>query len=148
MNDSGSHLLDILLWMTGLEPDGVTAYIDNLDTEVDINSALSVKFTNGAIGNISVLGNSPSFREDIEIWGSKAAVHYYNGDLTYICAGVPEPFQPTGLPYRSNPDQNFIDAILGRDEVQAPAICGLRVVQLTQAAWESARACQPVKVKH
>ncbi len=148
LSDSGSHLLDILLWMTGLEPDGVTAYIDNLDTEVDINSALSVKFTNGAIGNISVLGNSPSFREDIEIWGSKAAVHYYNGDLTYICAGVPEPFQPTGLPYRSNPDQNFIDAILGKDEVQAPAICGLRVAQLTQAAWEAARTGQPVKVKH
>ncbi|MCD6169615.1 MAG: Gfo/Idh/MocA family oxidoreductase [Candidatus Latescibacteria bacterium] len=149
LNDSGSHLLDILLWMTGLEPEEVTAYIDCLDTEVDINSALSVRFTNGAIGNISVVGNSPgAFREGIEIWGSKAAVHYYNGELTYICAGASEPFQPTGLPYRSNPDQNFIDAILGRDEVQAPAICGLRVAQLTQAAWESARTGQPVKVRH
>jgi predicted dehydrogenase len=45
-----------------------------------------------------------------------------------------------------SPDRNFIDAIRGRDEVQVPPICGLRVIELTEAAWESARTGQPAKV--
>ena len=40
-----------------------------------------------------------------------------------------------------------VDAILGRDEVQVPPECGLRVIELTEAAWESARTGQPAKVK-
>ena len=47
-----------------------------------------------------------------------------------------------------SPDQNFVDAILGRDEVQVPPVCGLRVIQLTEAAWESAeKNGRPVRVK-
>jgi predicted dehydrogenase len=40
-----------------------------------------------------------------------------------------------------------VDAILGRDEVQIPPICGLRVIELTEAAWKSAESGRPVKVK-
>jgi hypothetical protein len=36
------------------------------------------------------------------------------------------------------PDQNFIDAVLGRAEVLAPFECGLDVVRLTRACYESA----------
>jgi len=149
LNDSGSHLVDIILWMTGLEPAEVQAYSENFEAEVDINSALSVRFTNGALCNFSVVGNSPvrGMWEDITIWGSKAVVYVRNGKVTYKVAGSDEALEPTGLPGASNPDRNFVDAILGRDEVQVPARCGLRVIQLTEAAWESARTGAPVKVK-
>ena len=50
------------------------------------------------------------------------------------------------LPGAGSPDRNFFDAILGRDEVQVPPECGLRVIELTEAAWESARTGAPVKV--
>ena len=56
LNDSGSHLLDIVLWMTGLEVEQVHAYMENFESEVDINSALSLRFRNGALGNVSVVG--------------------------------------------------------------------------------------------
>ena len=58
--------------------------MENVDSEVDINSALSVRFSNGVIGNISVVGNSPAagIWEDITIWGSKAVVYLRNGHLT------------------------------------------------------------------
>ncbi|MDE2724587.1 MAG: Gfo/Idh/MocA family oxidoreductase [Gemmatimonadota bacterium] len=36
LNDSGSHLLDIVLWMVDQAPTRVSAFMDNLDTEVDI----------------------------------------------------------------------------------------------------------------
>ena len=147
LNDSGSHLLDVLLWMTGLEVDEIQAYIENFESEVDINSALTARFTNGALGNISVVGNSPAsgMWEDITIWGTKAAVYMRNGQMTYKTGG--DASEPTGLPGAQSPDRNFIDAILGRDEVQVPPECGLRVIELTEAAWESARTGAPVKVK-
>jgi len=58
--DAGSHLLDIILWTTGTRATEVLAYVDNLGSPVDINSALAVKLDNGAEASISIVGNSPS----------------------------------------------------------------------------------------
>jgi predicted dehydrogenase len=149
LNDSGSHLLDILLWMTGLEVEEVQAFQQNFDSEVDINSALSLRFRNGALGNISVVGNSPAggMWEDLTIWGSKAAVYLRNGQLTYKTALSNEAHTPANLPGGTTPDRNFADAVLGRDTVQVPPVCGLRVIELTEAAWESARSGKPARVR-
>ena len=59
INDSGSHLLDILLWMTGLTVAEVAAFMDNSETPVDINSAISIRFTNGAHGQYLHHGRRP-----------------------------------------------------------------------------------------
>ena len=148
LNDSGSHLLDVVLWMTGLAVEEVQAWMENFDTEVDVNSAMTLRFRGGALGNLSVVGNAPTggIWEDITIWGSKAAVYIRNGRLTYKRAGHGDAWEPSGLPGAGSPDRNFFDAILGRDEVQVPPECGLRVIELTEAAWESARTGAPVKV--
>lgn len=149
LNDSGSHLLDIILWMTDLKVDEVSAFMEYFDSEVDINSTLSLKFTNGALGNLSIVGNGPrGMWEDITIWGSRGAVYSRNGKITCQFEGGQEAFEPQGLPTRfGSPDRNFVDAVLGRDEVQVPPVCGLRVIELTEAAWASARqGGKPVKV--
>ena len=41
LNDSGSHLLDAALWMTQVQPKEVFAFVDKLDTEVDIVSSIA-----------------------------------------------------------------------------------------------------------
>jgi predicted dehydrogenase len=41
--DSGSHLLDTLLWTTRTTPTAVLAEIDRMDAAVDVNAALSVR---------------------------------------------------------------------------------------------------------
>ena len=149
LNDSGSHLLDIALWMTGLEVAEVQAYMEYFDSEVDINSALSLRFRNGALGTIAVVGNSPTggIWEDITIWGTKAVVYMRQGQIFYKTQHSNEVYEVNNLPGSTTPDQNFIDAILGRDQVQVPPECGLRVIELTEAAWASAASGQPVKVK-
>ncbi|HLK58009.1 MAG TPA: Gfo/Idh/MocA family oxidoreductase [Chthonomonadaceae bacterium] len=148
LNDSGSHMLAILLFVTGLEVDKVFGFIENLGAAVDINSALSLKFTNGAIGNISVVGNGPSWYEDITIWCSKGAFYMRNGKLE-VSDAVGKRHTPTAeeLPKGSNPDDNFIAAILGKEEVGSPAIWGLRVIELTEPAWKSAASGQPSAVE-
>ena len=149
LNDSGSHLLDIVLWMVDQAPVEVSARMEFFDAEVDINTSMSVIFENGAIANFSVVGNGPGpgMWEDITIWGSQGAIYSRNGKLTCKYGG--DPVEVNELPGRfSSPDHNFVDAVLGRDAIQVPALCGLRVIQLTEAAWESAEnGGTPVAVK-
>ena len=145
LNDSGSHLIDIILWTTGLAVDEVFGYIDNCDTPVDINSALTLKFKNGAQGTVSVVGDAPCFYEDFTIWGEDGVLFYRNGQLSQ-CSGDGKISQPEELPEGGNPDKNLIDAIFGRDIVWTPPICGLRVIELTEAAWKSAASGKAYKV--
>ena len=139
LNDSGSHLLAVLLFVTGLSVEKVSGFIDNLTVPVDINSALSMKFVGGAQGNISVVGNAPMFHEDITIWCDQAVFFLRNGKLEVWEEGGKK-ITPTAedLPKGSDPDVNFINAILGKEAVGSPAIWGLRVIELTEAAWKSA----------
>lgn len=145
LNDSGSHLLDIILWMTGQSPREVFAYIDNCGTPVDILSAISVSFEEGAIGNISVVGDSRmGFGEGIIIWCEGGTLEIRGGITLY------DPKQRTPdaseMPQGSIPDRNFIAAILGEEKVQSTPEDALKVIQLTEAAWESGRTGKPVRV--
>ncbi len=139
LNDSGSHLLAVMLFITGLAPESVSAFIDNFTVPVDINSALSIRFTNGAQGNLSIVGNAPTWHEDMTIWCEKGIFFMRNGKLE-LCDENGKRTQPAAedMPAGSTPDANFINAILGREPVGSPPIWGLRVIQLTQAAWQSA----------
>lgn len=148
LNDSGSHLVDIVLWIVDQDPVEVSAYMEYFDAEVEINTSMTVRFENGAIANLSVVGNGPGpgMWEDITIWGEHGAFYSRNGTLT--CKYGSDPVEITDLPTRfSSPDQNFVDAILGRDAIQVPPECGLRVIQVTEAAWASAeQGGRPVAV--
>ncbi|MGB9619938.1 MAG: gfo/Idh/MocA family oxidoreductase, partial [Armatimonadota bacterium] len=126
--------------------ESVHAYVDNCGTPVDINSALSMRFTNGAQGTVSVVGDSVCrWYEDFTIWGTKGVLFYRNGKLIH-CNEAGEMIEPTDLPPGGNHDQGFCDAILGRDKNWVPAECGLRVIELTEAAWKSAEMCAPCAV--
>lgn len=146
LNDSGSHLVDIILWTTGLRVSEAMAYVDHLGEQVDINSAVSFTFENGAQGNLSIVGNSPGWWEDLTFWGSKGVIFYRNGEIKvqYLEGKLTEPGE---MPKGTDPDTNFIEAILGRAEVEVPATCGLRVIELTEAIWKSARNHRAWKVK-
>jgi predicted dehydrogenase len=84
LNDSGSHLLDIILWTTGLSVEKVSAFIDNCGTQVDINSALTLLFRGGAQGNISIVGDAPKWHEDLTIWCEKGCFLLRDGKLTVV----------------------------------------------------------------
>jgi len=145
LNDSGSHLLDAILWTTDLAVSSVYAFIDNLGCEVDINSAVSIRFASGALGTVSIVGDAPCWYEDFTIWGTKGVIFYRNGKLVH-CSEKGETTEPTDLPPAGGVDKGFIDCILGRDVNWVPATCGLRVIELTEAAWRSAKTGVPSAV--
>jgi predicted dehydrogenase len=144
LNDSGSHLLDVVLWLTGLEPQAVLAQVDNRGTEVDIDSALTVQFRGGAMATFSIVGSANiEWWEDVSIHGVKGSALYRNGEL-FVSVGLNQPLErvdTSDLPTRSSPDADFVDLVQGRvSSPAAPAECGYRVARLTEAAWQSAES--------
>jgi len=153
LNDSGSHMVDILLHVTQLQPRTVCAFQQNLELEVDVNMVINVQFQGGTMGSITIVGQAPGIGgyvyEDVTITGDRAGLYYRT-------MGTPEPRTPVlqlrrrgntepepelpGLPEGSDPDHAFVDVILGRAENEAPPLCGLRTIQLSEAAWRSAAA--------
>ena len=151
LNDSGSHLVDIILWITGLKATSAFAYIDPRGSRVDINSAISVQFAGGAIGNISIVGDQVANKiwEDMTIAGDRGVIWMRQGGQVWIATEDALDSQEVtdfGPPIGGK-DKNFIDAILGKAEVQVPPICGLRVIELTEAVWRSAERGVPVAVE-
>ena len=139
INDSGSHLLDIILWVTGLTVAQVAAFMDNCGTPVDIHSALSIQFTNGALGNISIQGDATVWHEDITIWCEKGAFFYRNGALEFADAtGKRTKLEDDALPPTHNIDEDFAASVRGEKTPGAVPINGLRTIELTEAAWKSA----------
>ena len=159
LNDSGSHIVDILLYVTGLEPEKVYAVQQTFDLPVDVNSAITVSFKGGASGCLAIVGNAPfkggSVHEDISIYGDEGAVFYRqlgqpdarNPFIQVRRFDAEEPLEVPEVPEASTPDANFLAAIQGSEPVLSPAECGLRVMQLSEAAWTSAASGRPVDVR-
>jgi len=146
LNDSGSHFIDIMMWMTGMKVREVFAKIDKFDVPVDINSALTLKFENGALGNLSVIGNAPGWYEDHTIVGSKGALFLRQGIGVFQQDELGKPVK-VKLPKATNdPDRNFIMSILGKEKPEVPPECGLRTMEVTESAWKSAKMGKVVRV--
>jgi predicted dehydrogenase len=137
LNDSGSHLVDIMLWSTGLQAQSVSANIDNRGTSVDIDSALSIRFRNGALGTITVVGDAPKWHEDITIWCERMMFTIRQDQGLTVMYVDGNRFKAEALVGGTTADQNFIDAIQGKGKVESSFECGLEVIRLTEAAWKS-----------
>jgi predicted dehydrogenase len=136
LNDSGSHLIDIVLWSSGLSVASVSAYGDSFGTEVDINSAIALQFKDGALGTFSVVGNGIGWHEDVTFFCEEQVFYVREGKLT-ITDRNDNRMKAEHLGGGSTPDKNFIDACRGVAECESPFECGLEVIRLTEAAWKS-----------
>jgi len=149
LNDSGSHLLDIMMWMTGEQPDEVFAFIDNLGAEIDILTSMSCRAASGALMSFSVVGHAVNFFEEITMWLEDATLAIRGADVWEWQGGEQRRTVPAEELGRSwSPDLNFIAAIRGEEEIQTPPEEFLKVIQLTEAAWKSGASGVPTKVEY
>jgi predicted dehydrogenase len=144
--DSGSHLVSELLWTTGLKSSEVCALMDN--SEFDMRTNVSLTMENGAVCTISNIGNS----------GISRRIHntYFGSEATLFVDGMPfkitlcrpdeEPVivPPEDMPDAPQPVDDLIDAILGRSKPLCSGDDGLRVVEVIEAAYISARTGKKV----
>jgi len=159
--DTGSHLLDCILWSTRLTPDAVSATMHFIDEEgaeprsadsraaaprgrVDGSASVTVRFTNGALVTVSLSGEIPCMREQIWMWDEQGAVGLsaYNwepSEYVEVDADNGEYWPRIRRRTRRTKADAFSEAIRTGEEPVATALDGLRVTAVTEAAYESAR---------
>lgn len=139
--DTGSHLIDIIPYLTGLQPLEVFALVEKKDKAVDIFSSISVRYANGALGTISTVGNA-GFRWQVWLWLTRGAILLDESkvlvgrgeDGRYELVEVPE----DQLPPPMTAEENFVNAVLGGEEPIAGVQAGLKAALFTDAIYRSA----------
>lgn len=146
MYDSGAHMFNAMLYLTGLAATEVFAFVDNKGQAVDMIGSVALKLTEGALGSAVVSGDATVMEQGIYIQGTKGSVKtsIYGGSLQHWDGA--ELVKYPVVPETPSLQQNFIDCILGRTTTPSPAILGLRQARLMDAIYASARVGQPVKV--
>jgi predicted dehydrogenase len=142
-----THSIALLLFMTGLEPERVAAFMARQSTAVDVVDALSIRFRGGALGVIGSTGavTQVTHTDTLEyiIHGSTGHLHFdvMDGSLRlYGSDGqTEEPVLPAVDRYpKSSPAGNLIDVALGTGTNGSPASFGQRTVEILHAAYRSA----------
>ncbi|WP_440005783.1 Gfo/Idh/MocA family protein [Halomicrococcus sp. SG-WS-1] len=145
--DTGSHMLDAMLWTTATTPTSVVAEMEYAKPGVDCNSALGVALDAGdrtATASVGLTGDgvdmTPS--EGYVVWGTHGQVSYSDDRLV-----VAEGGQTTAVTTVTADTDfgtltraklvNFVDAVQGEDDPAVPAEYGLQVTALTEAAYEA-----------
>lgn len=149
-----THSAALLLFMTGLVPVDVFAFMENRDVRVDLVDALAVRFEGGCIGTIGSTGSTVRTQEELleyRLYGTGGHILFdvltgeaglYRADGTvqrnpaHLAAGTRtyDSVYPEDAPVN-----NLVDVVLSRDENRSPPQLGAAVVGLLEAAYESAR---------
>jgi predicted dehydrogenase len=150
MYDSGAHMFNSLVWSVEQPVAEVLAFVDNVGTPVDINGTVNIRFANGTLATMTIAGNCPASsagmyytfeqgRVDIDGWGG-GWIKVYGLDGKEV----------QDLPLEGEtetPNDNFIDAVLGRAQPQTSPTNGVQQSQLMDAIYESAQSGQIARPK-
>tara|TARA_Y100000588_G_scaffold392451_1_gene504460 strand:- start:33371 stop:34345 length:975 start_codon:yes stop_codon:yes gene_type:complete len=145
--DTGSHINDIMLWTTGLEPKQVQASLSREGILVDVLTGVVVKFTSGALGTLAFTSLSPAWREEFTFYGTEGELRFGDSEPLRLHRTGEDIILPDDSKQGDTPLHNFVDSIRGKAQVQAPPICGLRVVQLTEAVYKAAESGRAEEVE-
>lgn len=147
----GTHVVDAVLWTTGLIPESVTAEMTFYDDgTIDEQSTVIVRFENGSMAAIADTGLAHSHRERVYAWDDQGTVR-----VTATDWGRPrfETSEPDGGIQGAESDADspgrvdaFVSAIRDGSEPPATARDAHRTTAVLEAAYESARRGESVPV--
>jgi predicted dehydrogenase len=146
--DTGSHFVDLMLYLTGMAPEIVCAFADRAGQEVDIVTGATIRFNGGRVATLAAAGRGPTLW-NITIIGTGGTIEITDRDtIRHIGADnyagwigterrnlVPPPDE---RPCTTTPDEEFVAAIRRGDHTASDAVRGLLVAQLTRAIYASA----------
>jgi predicted dehydrogenase len=147
--DGGPHLVSQLLWTTAQRATSVTCRMDTLPS--DRRASLIVELESGAAATISCIGDSQlGDRRVRNTYGGSAGTISIDGfdfRVTVAQRGKPEEQRTEKeLPQPSGPVDNFVSALLGKDELLSPPAHGVHVVEVVEAAYLSAKEGRTIQL--
>ena len=151
-----SHLIGMILWVTGLRAVEISAFMENTDLEVDLVDAISFRLDSGGVGVVGSTGNlrpGDPQQQEIRYYGTKgyalqdlvsagAEIRYEDGEVETLTIGEAEEPYPAYSPVR-----NLANAIRGVGKEVASGEAGARSVEFLEAAYESARSHTFVEIR-
>ena len=143
LSDSGSHLMDMLLWTTGLRIVEVDARLRTYDLEVEADGAAVLVFDNGAIGTLSIIGTGHTFGERLAVVAGSGAIRadWASGGVEVIFEDDLEAKvtrEVEGLTGGSNPDEHFLEVLNGTTENGSPPEDSVHLLEVLAAIRRSA----------
>ncbi len=149
MYDSGAHIFSSVVWSVDQPIASVFAFSDPLGTPVDINSVVAIKFANGVLATMTINGNSASAGAGMvfNFEDARVEIDGWNGQwIKAFDKGYGNPDLPIELEGEAQtPDDNFIDAILGRANPQTSPQNGINHSELMDAIYQSIETGQPAQ---
>jgi predicted dehydrogenase len=139
MYDSGAHMFNSLVWSVEQPVAQVQAFVDNVGAPVDINGSVNIRFANGVLANMTIGGNCPASSAGmVYIFdGGRIEVDGWGGSWIKVWKGD-QWFEPQIEGESNTPNDNFVDAILGRAEAKTSPTNGVIQSELMDAIYESA----------
>jgi predicted dehydrogenase len=141
-----THAVALMLWVTGLTVERVTALVGNFELPVDLVDAVSMVFESGALGTLSSTGSLiPAHEEVVEyrLFGRDGYVRFdvnqgtasiHTAEGTQHLRRVPQSERfPSWAPVR-----NLVELALGEGTNGSPAEIGLASVEFVDAIYRSA----------
>jgi predicted dehydrogenase len=146
--DSGAHLLNSLCWSVESNVQEVFAWLDRKGLAVDVNSCIGVRFENGVTASLIINGNCPVDHGALSFFFENGKIDVDGWYAKWIrCWHGQHEVQPDLSGGATVPSDNFIDAILGRDEPRTSPANGIVHSELVDAVYESARTGLPARPK-
>ncbi len=145
--DSGAHPLASMCWAVESPVEEVYALVDNHGTPVDINSAFTIRFANGAFAAISISGNCPTNGAHMAFMLTEGKIEFDPWGAAWVKVWKGKEERKT-LPITGEavtPAINFLDAIAGKNEPRSTATTGIILSELMDLIYESARTGQPAR---
>jgi predicted dehydrogenase len=149
MYDSGAHLFNSLIWSVEQPVSEVLAFVDNSGTPVDINGTVNIRFANGTLATIVVGGNCPNDGSGMYLFFEKGRVEIdgWGGGYIKVWKQGEGQIEPDIQGQSNTPNDNFIDAVLGRAEARTSPRNGVQQSELMDAIYESASSGQIARPK-
>jgi len=142
--DSGAHLLTSVCWSVESRVKQVGAFIDQLDTPVDINSAINVRFENGVLAALSISGNCNAAGAGLHFMFEKGRIDMDGWNASWIKVHDPsdalKQMPMTESMNAGSPFENFLHAIEGKAEARTSVENGVIHSELMDAIYASAES--------
>jgi predicted dehydrogenase len=135
--DTGSHFVDLSLWLAGAEPKSVVAFMETTDSSIEKYISVQSKLSNGAhvslISNGTLQGTGPTISMDMTIIGDSGMI-ICDGNEAWILKGGKRERIDVQLPDYSTIDA-FIATIMDDAPNLSPGLEAIRAVTLTEATY-------------
>lgn len=146
--DAGSHKIDALMYVTGLQPQELFAVTHNSRSHVPVVASVTGHLSGDIPFTMVFTGNAHNYHEELLIHCDEADVILRNGDVFVAQQNhlqqIPIPANESGPQSTLNPVSGLIQLLSEPMTNPAPFSAALPVFDITNAILESAWQGQPV----